>query len=231
MRLGECVLTRTVALVTMKGGSGKSTTAMCLAGHWMAAGLRTGVIDADTSRSAARWVESGDALTDLVVRPVNGKTVAPVLDEMRAQGLERIVIDTPGFRMPGADAAVRRADLVIVPVRPSPVDFQIAADTAELLDEIFAGSRRAPVRFLLTQANPASVIARHMRGELTAAGYELFDAELPFRVAYSEAPLVGSTPTLYQPSGIAAQDIAALAGEIDQLLGAGPTAAQVKGSP
>ena len=203
----------------MKGGSGKSTAAMCLAACWMTRGLKAGVVDADTSMTAARWAGAGEALADLSVRSAGDGDILGAVESLEQQGTERIVIDTPGFRLPGADRAVLRADLIVVPIRPSPVDFQVAADTVELVSELTADRTPVPLRFLMTQANTSSVIARHMREELTTAGYRLLKAELPYRVGYSEAPLLGSTPTLYQPRGAAARDIAALTDEVDSLLG------------
>ena len=77
-----------------------------------------------------------------------------------------------------------------------------------------------PPRFycVLTQTTRDSVIARHIRRELTEAGFPLLDCELINRVAYGEAALFGATPSLLDPLGPAAADIAALAAEIETLL-------------
>jgi chromosome partitioning protein len=62
------------------------------------------------------------------------------------------------------------------------------------------------------------VIARHIRAEIAEAGFPLLTAEMPNRVAYSEAALHGTTPTAVDPGGAAARDVAAIADEIDSIL-------------
>jgi chromosome partitioning protein len=70
----------------------------------------------------------------------------------------------------------------------------------------------------MTQIIRGSVIARHMRQEMEAAGYPLLDAEIHHRVAYAETALMGSTPSLSQVRGAAAREIAALAAEVDSYM-------------
>ena len=67
---------------------------------------------------------------------------------------------------------------------------------------------------VLTMTMRGTVIARHVRGQLSAAGYPLLEAEMPNRVAYPEAGIDGLSPTTIDPDGAAARDIAAIAREI-----------------
>ena len=209
---------KVVSLVTMKGGSGKSTTAMCLAGAWQSAGHRVGLIDADPAATVLRWRETGDDFGDIPARSVDGADVGEAVAAFASDGIDRVVVDTPGFRSAALDAAVLASNLVLIPLRPSPVDFQVAADTAEVISGLGAASSVPAVRFLLTQTNKSSVIARHMRAELEQAGYDLMESQLGNRVAYGEAALAGSTPTFFQPRGAAAREITDLADEVDRLL-------------
>ena len=71
----------------------------------------------------------------------------------------------------------------------------------------------------MMQTTRDSVIARHIRAELTEAGFPLLENELVNRIAYGEAALFGATPSLHEPRGAAAREIAALADEIDALMG------------
>ena len=212
---------RVIVLATMKGGSGKSTTAMCLAVHWWRLGRPTAIIDADPQRSVLRWARTGGALEDLHVEVVDGAPIGGAMSGLLGNGFERIVVDSPGFRAPVTEAALARADLALVPMKASPVDFDVAADTVDLIRSVGAGrGRRGPpdYRFLLTQTVRGSVVARHMRAELASAGYPLLQAELVNRVVHAESPFAGSTPTLTEPKGRAARDIADLTEEIDALL-------------
>ncbi|WP_193173336.1 ParA family protein [Nisaea nitritireducens] len=211
---------RVVALATMKGGSGKSTVATCIAGYWWAKKRKTALIDADPQKSAARWLETGEALSGLRCEVANEKSISSKIEALLEEGYERIVIDTPGFRASVTDIALEHAGLCLIPVRPSPVDFEVAADKVDLIDKLRKAGAEGPValRLLLTQVVRNSVVGRHMRNEMSHAGYKLMKSEICHRVGYTEAALMGSVPTLSQPRGAAALEIAALAQEADKIL-------------
>jgi chromosome partitioning protein len=211
---------RVVALATMKGGSGKSTLAVCLAARWWQQKKRVAIVDADPQRSVMRWRDTGDALDGLVFETADDANIGAVIERLLDSGVDRVVVDTPGFRAAVTDVAITRAGLCLIPVRPSPVDFEIAADGVELIAGLKASGSDGPrdYRFVLTQTIQASVIARHMRAEMAAAGYPVMEAEIGHRVAYPETALMGATPSLVQPRGTAAREIAALAREVDTLL-------------
>jgi chromosome partitioning protein len=208
-----------ISLVTMKGGSGKSTAAMCLAGQWHAGGRAVALVDADPAATVLRWCETGSDFANIPTVAAFADGIAATAAEFAAAGKDRIIVDTPGFRSPVLEAAIACSDLILIPIRPSPIDFQVAADTAELVDEIIGSKSGATVRLLLNQSNPSSVIARHMRAEMENAGYNLLDGQLSTRVVYGEAALAGTTPTFAQPRGAAAREIAELGAEIDVLMG------------
>ena len=204
-----------ISFVTMKGGSGKSTSAMCLGAYWQKSGTKVGLIDADPAGTLVRWIAAGADLADMPAITAGPGSVDAGIDNLLESGLERIIIDTPGFQSDATDAAIRRADLLIIPMRPSPIDYQVAVDTAEHI----AGLTTAPVRFLLSQTTKGSVIARHMRSQMEAAHAQPMGVEISARVAYGEAALAGTTPSYYQPRGAAAREIAEFAVEIEDLLG------------
>ncbi|WP_323794559.1 ParA family protein [Nisaea sp.] len=203
-----------VSFVTMKGGSGKSTSAMCLGAYWHKSGKKVGLIDADPAGTLVRWIAAGADLADMPAVTAGPDSVDAGIDRLLKSGLDHIIIDTPGFQSEATDAAIRRADLLIIPMRPSPIDYQVAVDTAEHIADLTS----APVRFLLSQTTKGSVIARHMRAQMEAANAQPMEVELSARVAYGEAALAGTTPSYYQPRGAAAQEIAEFATEIGNLM-------------
>jgi chromosome partitioning protein len=73
---------------------------------------------------------------------------------------------------------------------------------------------------VLTQTTRDSVIAKHIRTELTEAGFPVLRNEMTNRVAYPEAALWGATPSLIDRQGPAARDIAAIANEINGIFNA-----------
>ena len=129
----------------------------------------------------------------------------------------RVVIDTPGFRSQSTLACLGISDFVLVPVKPSPFDVDRMLDTLNILINGVSG-RRPMFRCVLTQTTRDSVIARHIRSELVAAGFPVLGSEMTNRVVYAEAALWGATPSLIDRAGPAARDIAAIAREIDGIL-------------
>jgi chromosome partitioning protein len=201
----------------MKGGSGKSTVASCLAVHWHLQGRRTTIIDADPQRSVARLASRERMLGGVAVVEDASEEACKTARRLAMAG-GPVIIDTPGFRSDATLASIAATDLLLVPVKPSPFDVDRMVDTLNTL--VNRGSGWQPVfRCLLTQTTRDSVIAKHIRSELADAGLPLLESEMINRVAYAEAALWGATPTLLDSTGAAARDIAAIADEIDSILG------------
>ena len=205
-----------ITVATMKGGSGKSTLASCLAVHWHLDGRRPALIDADPQRSVARLAARERGLGGVpVVEDATGEAWETAQRLAVAHG--RVVIDTPGFRSQSTLACLGISDFVLVPVKPSPFDVDRMLDTLNILINGVSG-RRPIFRCVLTQTTRDSVIAKHIRSELVAAGFPVLGSEMTNRVVYAEAALWGATPSLIDRAGPAARDIAAIAREVDGIL-------------
>jgi chromosome partitioning protein len=134
-----------------------------------------------------------------------------------ASGRGPVIIDTPGFRSAATLACLAAADFVLVPVKPSPLDVDRMLDTLGIL--IGGVNGWQPMfRCILTQTTRDSLIAKHIRSEIAAAGFPLLESEMPNRVAHAEVALYVATPSLIDPASPAARDIAAIAGEVDSIL-------------
>jgi chromosome partitioning protein len=211
-----------ITVATMKGGSGKSTVASCLAVYWHLRGRHPSLIDADPQRSIMRLAARERALGGVAV--VEDATENASKAARRLAGSGPVIIDTPGFRSKTTLNCLAAADFLLVPVKPSPFDVDRMLDTLSILTERPDG-RRPLFRCLLTQTTRDSVIARHIRSELADAGLPVLRSEMTNRVAYPEATLWGATPSLMSWKGPAAREIAAIADELDFVLGAQKAAA------
>ncbi len=212
-----------ITVATMKGGSGKSTLASCLAVHWHLRGRRPSLIDADPQRSIMRLAARERALGGVAVVEDASEEASKTARRL-AQNNGLVIIDTPGFRSRTTLDCLAIADFLIVPVKPSPFDVDRMLDTLSILTDRSDG-RRPLFRCLLTQTTRDSVIARHIRSELAEAGLPVLENEMQNRVAYPEASLWGATPSLISWKGPAAKEIAAIADEVDMVLGAQQAAA------
>ena len=205
-----------ITVATMKGGSGKSTLASCLAVHWHLDGRHPTIIDADPQRSIARLAARE--------RRLGGVPVVEDATEHACEAARRlavaggpVIIDTPGFRSETTPTCLAASDFVLVPVKPSPFDVDRMLDTLNML--INGASDWRPIfRCVLTQTTRESIIAKHIRSELAAAGFPLLESEMTNRVVYAEAALWGATPSLIDRAGPAARDIAAIAAEVDNIV-------------
>ena len=205
-----------ITVATMKGGSGKSTLASCLAVHWHLTGRRPTLIDADPQRSIMRLAARERALGGVNIVEDASEEASQTARRLAATG--PVIIDTPGFRSKTTLECLTVADFVLVPVKPSPFDVDRMLDTLSILTDR-ADGRQPLFRCLLTQTTRDSVIARHIRNELAEAGLPVLASEMTNRVAYPEATLWGATPSLISWKGPAAREIAAIAEEVDMILG------------
>jgi chromosome partitioning protein len=212
-----------ITVATMKGGSGKSTVASCLAVYWHLRGRRPTLIDADPQRSIMGLVARERALGGVAVIEDATENATKTARRISAQG-GLVVVDTPGFRSQTTLDCLAAADFLLVPVKPSPFDVDRMLDTLGFLTDR-ADGRRPLFRCLLTQTTRDSVISRHIRSELAEAGLPVLQNEMQNRVAYPEASLWGATPSLISWKGPAAKEIAAIAEELDAVVGSQQAAA------
>jgi chromosome partitioning protein len=206
-----------IALATSKGGVGKSTLARGLAAHWFALGRKPALIDADPTATLSKRYNPQGKLGAVPVIAEPEELVAEVIEKLRMRHTP-LIVDTAGFRNRTTISALVAADLAIIPLKPAAEDLDCAVATYDLIREINETPERSghPIRtaMILTMTMRGTVIARHVRSQLEAAGYPLLQAEMPHRVAYPEAGIEGLSPSVTDPDGAAARDIAAIVHEL-----------------
>jgi chromosome partitioning protein len=152
-----------------------------------------------------------------VVADPQGETITHTIAEMKAAH-SVVIVDTAGFRNQTTIMACIAADVVVIPLKPAAEDVREAVAMLKLVTELNATPERQarPIRaaLVLTMVTPGTVIARQVRKELERAGYPILDAEVVQRVAFPELSMRGLAPSLVDPEGAAARDIAELAIEI-----------------
>jgi chromosome partitioning protein len=170
-----------LAVVNLKGGTGKTTSATALAMSLSARG-RTLLIDADPQGSALAWSEEAAFPFPTIGLPVRDLHVR--LLQLGAD-YDHVVIDTPPGVPPIVRSSVLAADTVLIPLSPSGVELRQIGPTFELLADL---EPHTPVlRVLLTQVHPRTVASRVARELLERAEVPLLKSEVPHRQGYRTA--------------------------------------------
>jgi chromosome partitioning protein len=202
-----------ITVAQQKGGAGKTTLAAHLAVAFTAAKKKVAVVDIDPQQSLTMWYrlrerQLGDAGAGLLVSQIKGWRVRNEVDRL-AREHDVVIIDSPPHAETEAKIAVRAADLVVVPVQPSPMDVWATRPTLEL-----AAGEGTPVLLVLNRVPPRAKLTEEMLAEVKEMGAGVAKAQIGNRVVFASALSEGRAVGEVQPSGKAAKEIAALAKEI-----------------
>lgn len=200
---------RVVALAVQKGGTGKTTLAASLAVAAAQAGERVTAFDLDPQGSLAGWGamrSRGNPLVDRI-QPWEIAQMPEILGQFAEQGGTLAILDTAGSASGGAALALKLADLVLIPIRPSRLDLMAAQPTIRAMA---AQGMRERVGLVLNQCPPppsprAALYAR----QLAVLGV-LAEPAMIQRVDHQDALALGAGVTEHAPDGAAAAEVRAL---------------------
>jgi chromosome partitioning protein len=216
-----------VAVVSQKGGAGKTTIATNLAVLAERAGMVTAILDLDPQASAARWGDRRKGRPPEVI-PAQASRLGKTLDDARGLGAEFVVIDTGPAADTAALEAAKLSDLVLVPVRPSALDL----DALDATLTISALARR-PTFVVINGVPASSRVGNDMEKALGEhEGVQIVPVRLGQRVDFSVPMAAGETTVEWAAKGRSASEIAALWAWLQQHVSkqhvANPTVKHVK---
>lgn len=191
-----------LAIVSQKGGSGKTTLATHLAAAATAAGYVTCLVDTDPQATAAAWGDwRGKAEPEVITAPP--ARLVRTLEDASKLGAEVIVIDTPPHADAAAREAVKAADLVLIPCRPRAFDLHAIQATAELAS--FSGKKA----FVVFNASPprAPALFADASALVRKLGLDVAPIMIADRAAFHHSTAQGKTAFEIDPTGKAAEEI------------------------
>ena len=209
-----------VALLNQKGGVGKTTLALHLAGAWAAQGARVLVVDADPQGSALDWSEqrSRENLPrQFDVLGLARETLHRELPEI-ARDVDHVVLDGPPRVTGIVRSALLAADVVLVPATPSRFDGWASAEMLRLLGEGRIFRAELIARFVLNRCAARTVIARETGEALAEHDPPVLASRVGQRVAFAAAARTGRLIGELDGHSLGAREIANLAAEIAGLV-------------
>ena len=191
-----------IAVVSQKGGAGKTTLAIHLGVVASRAGYVTCLIDTDPQATAAAWGDWRQG-KDPEVITCPPPRLAKTLEDARELGAEVVIIDTPPHADAAAREAVRVADLVLIPCRPRAFDLHAIATTADLVKN---SGRQSVVVFNATPSR-ARVLRDEARQVVESLGLQVAPVALADRAAYHAAAANGKTAFEVEANGRGSREI------------------------
>ena len=202
-----------VGVLNQKGGVGKTTLSVNLAASLARTGARVLLIDADPQGSALDWAAAreGEPLFSVVGLP--RATVHKEIAQI-GHGYDYIIIDGPPRVTDLARSAIMAADVVLIPVQPSPYDIWAADEVVKLVEEARVFKENIKSAFVVNRKISNTAIGRDVGEALATYPAPCLTAFVTQRVVFAEAAAQGKSVYEVDEKGPAAAEIEALAAEL-----------------
>ncbi len=212
-------MSKIIAVLNQKGGAGKTTLSTNLARALQLDGDKVLLIDSDPQGSARDWNAAGNGELLPVVgldRPTLAKDIQAIQDNQ-----DWLIIDGAPQIAELAVAAIKCADMILIPVQPSPYDVWACEDLVDIIktrQEVTNGKPKAA--FIISRVIKNTQLSKEIGEALEGYGLPVFKNFTSQRVIYPKSAATGLTVLDAESSGDAAAEIRAIAQELKEFLNA-----------
>jgi chromosome partitioning protein len=190
-----------IAILSQKGGAGKTTLGLNLGVAAELKKMSTAIIDLDPQASITQWGDSRGADTPIVVS-AQAARLPKILKTCEENGADLVIIDTAPHAERSALEAARSADLVIIPCRPSIVDLRAIGSTVDI-----CRIAETPAYIVLNQAPSRGSLAEEATQAIASMEVDVAPIIIGQRIAYVHAVTAGQGVQEYEPRGKAAEEM------------------------
>lgn len=208
---------KTLAIVSQKGGCGKTTLAVHLAALARLRGLHPAIVDLDPQNSAFKWnarrVENDPSSPKLDAIKSSADKIAEVKQLAKDNKVDFLILDTAPHANRDAALAVQSADAVLIPCRPATFDLDAMLSTWEIVH-----NTHKPAAIVLNAARRSKRKVTEAKEALEGIGAKVLPHIINDWVALEDALVDGRAVHEYEPNGGAAEQLDKLYRDITMLL-------------
>src|ERR1700692_3828387 len=220
------------AIANLKGGVGKTTTAMHLAGTFGRRGLKVLVFDADKQGTATFWSDSAPETSPFPATVTgiqgDGSKIHRVVQRLAAEaGCDHVIVDcAPDRNSPVLGSILTVTDIVLIPVIPSPADVVATGAITSLVEQARGMNPKLRAYLLASLVAANTTLGAQMLAEIAALGIPLLKGKLSYRVADREACAQGTLVQEISGAEKASEEVESLADEVLRIAQQGPEIAE-----
>jgi chromosome partitioning protein len=178
-----------VSFANPKGGAGKTTSALLLAGELAQKGASVVIVDADPERWISQWGKlPGKPDSIVILGDVTEDTIVDQI-EKAAETAQFVIVDLEGTASLMVANAIGMSDFVVIPAQGASMDAKGAAKTIKLIRNQERMARRPIPHSVLLTRTGAAVATRslkNVRDQLGRAGIDVFETAIVERAAYRD---------------------------------------------
>ncbi len=205
-----------ISVLNQKGGVGKTTLAIHISHALVLKGYSVLLVDADPQGSARDWAAARANQPPFPVVGLDRPTIHRDLPAL-VKDFDHVVIDGPPRVSDLARSAIIAADLVVIPIQPSPYDIWAADQIIKLIQEASVFKENIKSVFVINRKIVNTAIGRDVVEALEQYPIPVLKASISQRVAFAESAASGSTVLETEKLGAAAKEVMALVDELMSL--------------